>query len=86
MSYPAVINKKIFDCQAMPSKVREAFFKRLNSRNISNGCYVDWWIGSVDSKYQSEQEKIVDEWLVKHGAYPATEEDCGEEVIIKHWW
>jgi len=74
---------KVFNCQNMPNKVKEAFFKA--SEDTGNDCYIKWYIkGNSD---RSEYQILVDDWLIANGAEDAPDEETsGEEVLIQHWW
>ena len=80
--------RKIFDCQEMPDTLRKEFFKLTEQGNDS---YIDWVIASeeFEDDDKSEHRKAIDaidQWLINNGAEPGTTDDCGEEVLIKHWW
>lgn len=73
--------KKVFDCQAMPYNVRDAFFSCFE---LGNDCYVS--IG-VSAEYLLEAEEwakdrlVVLDWLYANGA-----DTSDESVIISHCW
>lgn len=83
----------IFMQPGMPDDVKKAFFdtERFNESR-SNDAYVCWTLGELAYSWKEEDVKtdeekqhcrdirLVDEWLLKHGA------DDEEEVLIKHWW
>lgn len=75
---------KVFDCQDMPENLREKFFEFYSDYGKSNDSCVTWEIGS--NSEPEETEKLIDMWLVLNGADRATEDNCGEEVLIRYWW
>ena len=75
---------KVFDCTDMPDEVNEAFFEETdNADGIGNDIYVSWDLSGFwrDIDGYTENEKMVDSWLIEKGAVI---ED--QEVIIKRWW
>ena len=84
---------KVFDCQEMPPDVKAAYFEHYEAALIQsyNGSYLEW--GIADEVFENENDawalrkKMVDAWLIANGAIgPATEDDDGEEVLIRFWW
>jgi len=71
-------NKKVFDCQEMPDKVRRLFFKVADV--MSNDVYVSWSVQASTPEDTISGVKVVDDWLIAKGAVQH------ESVIIRHWW
>jgi hypothetical protein len=75
---------KVFDCQDMPENIRQMFFELCES---GNDCYVDWTINGTTDEYITDEEKAIDAWLISNGANGApSEDDSGEDILIRHWW
>lgn len=70
-------NYKVFDCQEMPSDIREKFFSTTEGK--SNDCYVNWWV-DIDPGHYGDKHVEISKWLIKDGA------EDGDKVLIKHWW
>lgn len=80
---------QVFDCQDMPSNIREEFFDVTDDMVSSNDVHINWYVGECDDttyemygEKEDAQHRLVDTWL---------KEDCGtelisEEVLIKRWW
>ena len=78
--------KKVFDCQDMPEDLKLRFFKWCEQGNDS---FTYWEVHGWDYGQLDEEDLIVkdiDEWLVANGAEAGTETECGETVLILHWW
>jgi hypothetical protein len=63
---------KVFDCQKMPSEIRQVFFQI--DFGVGNDSYVKFFVR------QASENCVVSKWLVENGA---VEE---EDVIISCWW
>jgi len=63
---------KVFDCQDMPDDIKDVFF---STQEAGNDSYVSYSLGNY-----GEDFKLVDHWLLEHGAEP------NDWVLISHWW
>jgi len=90
---------KVFDCQDMPGKIKESFFRIFDDQG--NDVYVTYQIAGERFKYTlpngvevdeedsewAKDKKVLDAWLIKNGASaPKSKDSSGEEVLINHWW
>lgn len=85
---------KVFDCQwnpGMPSDVYDAF--RRIFEGTQNDVIVGYTVqderfekGEEESEWAQDKNKL-DAWLIANGAQAApSDDDSGEDVLIKHWW
>lgn len=66
----------------MPKNVKAAFFRLY--KGYGNDLYVEHCINT--NRDPSDDEKLLDDWLIVNGADPGGDDSEGETVIIKHWW
>lgn len=85
---------KVFDCQDMPKDLWNQFKDQYGAEiGQHNDSIIEYEIhGEVFSKKDqnsdwAKMKNDLDVWLIANGAEaPKTDDDAGEEVLIKYWW